>query len=79
MSIMTCHQTAMDRYLAETGEKLSAFAVRLGLSPSTLTRVVKGQRNVTVKLARLVEAGSGGRVKCTEFIADCMAAAERLQ
>jgi DNA-binding transcriptional regulator YdaS (Cro superfamily) len=79
MSIMTRHETAMDRYLAETGEKLSTFAARLGLSPSTMTRAVKGQRNVTVKLARLVEAGSGGRVKCADFIADCMAAAERLQ
>ena len=76
---MTRHQTAMDRYLADSGEKLSAFASRIGLSPSTMTRAVKGERNVTVKLARLVEAGTGGRVKSVDFIADCMAAAERLQ
>lgn len=66
---------ALSRYLEGRGERISSFAVRIGRSPSTLTRALSGDRNPSVGLARDVERGSGGAVSAEEFIRICMAAA----
>ena len=68
--------SAMDRlsdYLDERGEKLSAFAVRIGRSPSTLSRTLAGQRNPSLDLADDVEKGTDGRVTAVDFLSICVA------
>jgi len=59
-------------YLANRGEKLSAFAVRIGRAPSTLTRVLSGARNPSLGLARDVERGTGGEVSAAQFLELCL-------
>lgn len=63
---------ALSEYLSETNEKLSAFAVRIGRSPSTLSRALTGQRDPSVDLARDVERGTAGRVTALQFLEICL-------
>jgi hypothetical protein len=67
---------ALSNYLIESGERLSAFAVRIGRSPSTLSRALSGQRDPSVDLARDVEQGTGGRVTKLQFLELCLSAQE---
>jgi transcriptional regulator with XRE-family HTH domain len=60
------------RYLEENDESLSAFAVRIGKAPSTLTRVLSGERNPSIGLAREIEKGTAGKVTAAEFMAICL-------
>jgi len=62
----------LSQYLSETNEKLSAFAVRIGRSPSTLSRALAGQRDPSVDLARDIERGTGGRVTALQFLEICL-------
>jgi len=59
---------ALSTYLEEQEEKLSTFAVRIGRSPSTLSRVLSGQRDPSMDLARDVEKGTDGRVSKLQFL-----------
>lgn len=63
---------ALATYLSETGETLSALAIRIGRSPSTLTRALAGHRDPSVDLARDVERGTDGRVTALQFLKICM-------
>lgn len=65
----------LDTYFAETGENAHRLAVRIGCSASTITRPLRGERNPSVKLAKLIEQHTGGRVSAQQFIAICMNAA----
>lgn len=66
---------AIERYFSDTGDTATSLAGRIGRSPSTLTRAINGQRNASMKLARQVEAGTGGKLKASDFLAACLAAA----
>ncbi|WP_222395639.1 helix-turn-helix domain-containing protein [Rhizobium leguminosarum] len=71
------HSAAMDAlssYLDERNERLSTFAVRIGRSPSTLSRALSGQRDPSVDLARDVEKGTQGSVTTLQFLEICLAA-----
>jgi len=65
---------ALSLYLNKTKERLSAFAVRIGRSPSTLSRALSGQRDPSIDLARDVEAGTGGCISAIQFLEICLAA-----
>ncbi|HCJ70849.1 MAG TPA: hypothetical protein DHW67_03310 [Agrobacterium sp.] len=65
---------ALSTFLGETGEKLSTFAVRIGRSPSTLSRAISGRRDPSIDLARDVEKGTDGRVSTIQFIEICLKA-----
>jgi antitoxin HigA-1 len=67
------NETALARYLRETGENISTLAARMGRAPSTLTRPLNGERNPSVGLAREVEQATGGRVTAVQFMEICMA------
>jgi transcriptional regulator with XRE-family HTH domain len=64
----------MDLYLTESGESLSTLASRIKRAPSTLTRALSGQRNPSLRLAKDIEQGTGGRVTAGEFIQICLKA-----
>lgn len=70
---------ALSIYLVETGEKLSTFAVRIGRSPSTLSRALAGQRDPSIDLARDVERGTGSRVTAIQFLEICISRQEAAQ
>lgn len=63
---------ALDVYFSETGENAHKLAARIGCSASTITRPLRGERNPSVKLARLVEHHTAGRVSAQQFIAICL-------
>ena len=67
---------ALSAYLDERRETLSAFAVRIGRSPSTLSRTLAGERLPSVRLALDVENGTERRVRAVEFIEACLRATE---
>lgn len=66
---------ALDLYFSETGENAHRLAARIGCSTSTITRPLRGERNPSVKLARLIESHTAGRVTAQQFIAICLDAA----
>ncbi|CUX40729.1 Putative plasmid maintenance system antidote protein, XRE family (modular protein) [Agrobacterium deltaense Zutra 3/1] len=72
-----CGMDALSTFLGETGEKLSTFAVRIGRSPSTLSRAISGRRDPSIDLARDVERGTRGRVSTIQFIEICLKAQKR--
>lgn len=59
---------SLTRYLQEAGETLSSLASRMGRHPSTLTRLMRGERSPSLALARDVERATGGKVTAVEFI-----------
>ena len=65
---------ALALYLGQTGERLSTFAIRIGRSPSTLSRALSGRRDPSIDLARDVERGTDGKVSKLDFLAICLAA-----
>lgn len=66
--------SALDQYFAETGENASKLAERMGVSPSAITRPLRGERNASMNLAMKVEAATGGRVTAVAFLDICLAA-----
>lgn len=68
---------ALSSYISEKGEKLSAFAVRIGRAPSTLSRALSGQRDPSIDLARDVERGTDGRVSKITFLKICLDAQDK--
>jgi antitoxin HigA-1 len=65
---------ALSLYLDQSGETLSGLASRIGRSPSTLTRALRGERDASLKLARDIERGTDGKVSASDFIAICLRA-----
>lgn len=68
---------ALARYLSKTGESASAFASRMGRTASTITRLLKAERNPSPTLAIDIERATGGRVKATEIMEIGIERAER--
>lgn len=65
---------ALQRYFQETGENVARLAVRIGRHPSTITRPLRGERNVSMSIAREIEAATEGKVTAAEFVAICLEA-----
>ncbi len=55
-------------YLEETGVKPSAFAERLGVAPSTILRLVSGDRLPGLELAIQIREASDGKVQPDDFL-----------
>lgn len=62
MAIMT-----LEQYLKEKELKPSAFAAEIGVAPSTITRLLKGERGIGLKVLRAVSEGTGGAVTADDF------------
>ena len=65
---------ALTAYLRDKHETISAFALRIGRSPSTLTRALSGVRGASFDLAKDVERGTDGAVTAIAFIEICLSA-----
>lgn len=70
---------ALSTFLEARGEKLSAFANRIGRSPSTLSRALSGRREPSFDLARDVERGTAGKVSAIEFLEICLTARSKAE
>ena len=65
---------ALDTYFTQTGENAHRLASKIGCSASTITRPLRGERNPSVKLAKLIEQHTDGAVTAQQFLAICMEA-----
>lgn len=54
-------------YLAQPGMTASALAAKCGVRPSTITRAAKGKTDPRLRLLRLIEEHTGGKVKPNDF------------
>lgn len=61
-------------YLSQESLKPGEFAKRIGASPSTVTRYLKGERTPRVKSMYRIEAATGGAVRARDFLSDGEAA-----
>ncbi|MGF3022688.1 hypothetical protein ACQVP2_07650 [Methylobacterium aquaticum] len=68
---------ALERYFAETGENAHKLAERIGCAASTITRPLKGERNVSLDFAISIEKATAGRVTAEDFVSICLAAKKR--
>lgn len=68
---------ALARYFSETGETPSGLASRLGKPVSTITRLLKGERGASPRLAIEIERGTDGRIKAAEIMDISLQRAER--
>lgn len=66
--------SALDLYFAATGENASKLAARMGVSPSAITRPLRGERNASMDLALKVEVATGGNVTASAFLDICLKA-----
>lgn len=57
-----------------TEDNPTKLASRIGKSPSTITRVVKGERRPSFGLAKLIEGATGGKVMARDLLAHFLAA-----
>ncbi|MGO4338985.1 helix-turn-helix domain-containing protein [Labrys sp. KB_33_2] len=59
----------LQRYFLETGDTPSKLALRIGRSPSTISRVLRGERSASTDLAIDIEAGTNGKVSARDCLA----------
>lgn len=57
----------LGEYLKDMKLRPSAFAEAIGVSPSTITRLLKGEREPRLALVMLIRDATGGRVTPEDF------------
>ncbi|MFC6792722.1 helix-turn-helix domain-containing protein [Methylobacterium komagatae] len=55
-------------YLAKRKIKAAVFAAEIGVPPSTITRILKGERDPRGATIRKIVEGSGGEITAADFI-----------
>lgn len=63
------HMSALDQYLAETGESATSFAGRVGCDVSTIVRIRQRKYSPNVELAKKIIDATGGRLSFEDLIA----------
>lgn len=58
----------LDQYLSETQKKPSVFAAEIGVAPSTITRLLKGERSPRLDLISLIQRHTEGKVTANDFL-----------
>ena len=51
--------SALNQHLNDTGKKPIALAKELGVTPSTITRIIRGERKPSAALARRISEVTG--------------------
>lgn len=64
-------------YLAQEGLSPSRLAERLGVPPSTITRILKGDRIPRLDTIAKITEATEGRVGAADFMSDCSGASEQ--
>lgn len=67
----------LEQFLEASGQRPAAFAAKIGVAASTVTRWLKGQRAVSAEMAVLVENATKGKVKRHQLRPDLWAEKRR--
>ena len=57
----------LDTYLETTSDSAAALAERCGISAASVSRIRKGQQNISLALAHKIERETGGKVKLADL------------
>lgn len=60
----------LETYLSEIDLKATAFAEKIGVSPSTITRILRGERSPGFDLVMRIQAATKGKVSAKDWYAD---------
>ncbi len=63
------------QYLKEKDIRPSVFAAEIGVAPSTITRLLNGERSPRLPLIALIREKTGGQVGLEDFLTPAEAAA----
>lgn len=58
----------LEQYLKETSTKPVAFAASIGVAPSTITRIIRGERSPGIDIIAKINAGTGGKVRFEDWL-----------
>lgn len=58
----------LEQYLTANGKTPSAFAAEAGLPPSTITRLLRGERSPGIELIGKIIAATKGDVQAADFL-----------
>jgi len=64
----------VDAYFDRTKSNPARLAAQMGCAPSTITRMLKGERRANTDMAQRVEAATEGGITAVDFLAHCMSA-----
>ncbi|OYW50744.1 MAG: hypothetical protein B7Y36_18860 [Novosphingobium sp. 28-62-57] len=62
--------TDLQSYLKASGEKQSSFAIRVGTTPATISRLCNGSLRPALDLAHRIETATGGEVPTEVWLSD---------
>jgi len=65
----------LEQYLKENDLKPVAFATSIGVAPSTITRILRGERSPGLDLMLKIKTGTGGAVSADDWLASAESAA----
>lgn len=60
----------LDTYLSQQGVRPSTFAAEVGVAPSTITRLLKGERTPGLDLIAKIIRSTNGAVTADDFLPD---------
>lgn len=63
----------LDTYLKAGTDSASALATRCGVSAASISRIRKGEQNISLSLARRIEAETNGAVTLADLATDLAA------
>lgn len=58
----------LDQYLETTGKTAAAFGDMIGISGASVSRIKKGEQNITLDLARDIVNSTGGAVSIFDLL-----------
>lgn len=69
LHVMQGPAMTLAEYLEQHGERAAAFAARTGLSPSQVSRLVRGKSRPSWKTIATIDAATGARVTAADWAA----------
>lgn len=63
----------LHEYLKSKNIKPAAFAASIDVAPSTITRIIRGERTPRIELAAKIKLATKGKVKIDDFMPETAA------
>jgi transcriptional regulator with XRE-family HTH domain len=60
----------LEQYLLNNGIKPVAFAASIDVAPSTITRILRGERTPRIDLIGKIRTATGGKVTADDFMSE---------
>lgn len=58
----------LEQYLTDNQIKPVAFAMAIGVAPSTITRIIRGERSPGIELIAKIKSATDGRVDFEDWL-----------